>query len=635
MRNLLDVKFDKFIEDFNLQEDSKEANWRRFVNYHFFSQFQPGRLDTDVSLLDQICVDSREFSQVHGAFFLLNDQILSEIQDIDDILQRDQKGLLELYFLTFGNMESLKQQLERLFCDLDIIEKREKWIYILSYLMSQKIVLRWKDNPVLRIVSYNSDIEMEDLNFSDKFKNCFSDIDCIRIDKRHLQNIVSSNENSYRVEMECKTSLLIPGGNEKLGNAYIICMSAQELVNLMVNSDGLLRRNMFDDNVRDSQGYSSVNQEILSTLKEYPERFVLFNNGITIVCKEAEPKNGKYILENPQIINGCQTCNMIYQAYRSGITLDGVQVIAKIVGSNVEDVTQGIVRGANRQNIVYEEAFETIREFHKNLEKFFENNQVKGYRKIYYERRSRQYASNVQIKPQQKISFRSLIQSMVTLFLNHVEESHKHEYTLLKSYKDNLFIDEHSYQPYYLAAFLYLNVDSLFRERKLPRELGSYKMHIMLLIKEMQGGPSPDLISNDIDKYCERLLEVLENGNLNQCAQEACEKFEDIRINWINLKGEQYKYGIKDSAEFRSFLMKEIHGVLDEHDAEKLYTGYVMNIDLDKNDTLFGFIKHTPNNIFFHEFDNPDMDRTYIGKRVSYKIVRNGNQERAINVRLM
>ena len=69
MRNLLDVKFDKFVEDFNLQERAEKANWRRFVNYNFFSKFQPGRLDTDANLLDQICVDSLEFSQVHGAFF--------------------------------------------------------------------------------------------------------------------------------------------------------------------------------------------------------------------------------------------------------------------------------------------------------------------------------------------------------------------------------------------------------------------------------------------------------------------------------------------------------------------------------------------------------------------------------------
>ena len=570
-----------------------------------------------------------------GLFFLMNDQIISEPQDIDDILQRDQKGLLELYFLVVGKMDNLIQQLERLLLNLDEMGRGEEWIQILAYAMSREVVLRWEDNPKLTVVSYSTDNGKAKAGFSDRIRNGFSDVSSIAIDKRRLQDIVNSNENSYRAELVCTIASLIPGGSEKLGNAYITCISAQELVKLMVTSDGLLRRNMFDDNVRDSQGYSVVNQEILSTLKEYPERFVLFNNGITIACKTIKPENGKYVLENPQIVNGCQTCNMIYQAFRDGVDLKDIQLVAKIVGSNIDDVTQGIVRGANRQNIVYEEAFETIKGFHKNLEKYFEHNQVNGHQTIYYERRSKQYVSNVQIKPQQIISFRGLIQSMAALFLNRVEDSHKHEYTLLRKYKDNLFNDAHSYEPYYLAAFLYLNVNALFRENKLPRGLRSYKMHIMLLIKEMKGGLSPDLAAVDIDKYCERVLAALEDGKLEEAALAACEKFEDIREKWVSLKGEKYKYGIKDSTEFRNFLMKEIHGLSDERDAEELYVGRVMNVKYDKNNTLFGFIEHVPNNIFFHEFDNPDIDWSYIGERVSYKIVRNRDQERAIDVRLI
>ncbi len=635
MQNLLDAKFDQFIEDFKLLGNSKDTNWNRFVNYHFFSQFQPGRFDTDADLLDQICVDSPEFSEIRGALFLLNDQILSNPKDIDDILQRDQKGQLELYFLGFGDEEALMQQLEKLFASLDAEERREDWIQILSYAMSRKIVLRWKDNPVLKVVIYSNNGNTDKINFKDIFYHWFSDIASIRINEKRLQGIIHSNENNYQAELELKSASLIPGGEEKYGNAYITCMSAQELIKLTVTSDGLLRRNMFDDNVRDFQGDSSVTQEIMSTLEKFPERFVLFNNGITIVCKNIAAKNGKYVLDSPQIVNGCQTCNMVYRAYRNGVNLNGVQIITKIVGSDLEAVTQGIVKGANRQNIVYEQAFETIREFHKNLEKYFEINEVHGYQKIYYERRARQYVNNFQIKPQQIISFRGLIQSMAALFLNHVENSHRHEYKLLKEYKDSLFVDVHSYQPYYLSALLYLNIDRLFREGKLPKRLHRFKMHIMLLVKEMKCGPSPELASDDIDKYCEQLHKSLEGGKLMQMAEEACEKFENIADKWIDLKGPKYQYGMKDSAEFRRFLMKEIHGISNEKNEDRLYTGNVMNVNLDKRNTLYGFIEHAPDNIFFHEFDNPDMNQSYAGKRVSYKIIRNGSQERAINVKLV
>lgn len=637
MNNLLDAKFQKFVDDFNLQDESKEKNWKRFVNYQFFSQLQPGRFDTDQDLLDQICVDSQQFPAIQGAVFFLNEQILSEPQDVDDILQRDGKGLLELYFLTFDTSNNFEKQLEYLFHNLESMDIRQTWLEILKYVTSSEVVLHWTNNPVLNVVVYSDNGNNKKEIINDEIGGSFSDIKNREIDKKSLLDIVNSNENNYKIKLEYIKNFFMPlTEDEEMGNAFIACISAKELVKLMTTPDGLLRRNIFDDNVRDSQGFSVVNKEIFSTLEKHPGRFALFNNGITIVCKKVGADDGKGVpLENPQIVNGCQTCSMIYQAYRKNVDLGKVQVIAKIVGSNKDDVTQGIVRGANRQNIVYEEAFETIKEFHKNLEKYFEINEVPGYDKIYYERRSKQYADNIQIKPRQKISFRGLIQSMTALFLNHVEDSHRHEYTLLKKYGDFLFVDTQSYQPYYLAAFLYLNVDILFREKKLPKGLGNYKMHIILLMKEMEGGNSPDLSSKEIDKYCSHLLKSLEDGRFEKCAVSACDKFDEIRNKWISLKGEQYKYGIKDSAEFRSFLMKEIHGVEYEKNVDKIYTGYVMNVELDKHNTLYGFIEHMPNNIFFHEFDNPDMDRSYIGKMVSYKITRNGNRERAINVRVI
>ena len=173
MTDLVDTRFDEFVENFNLQDESRDASWRRFVNYHFFSQFQPGRLDTDGDLLDQICVDSLEFSQVHGAFFLLNDQILCEPQDIDDILQKDKKGLLELYFLTLGDPDCFMQQIEKLLQDLKTVGKEEPWLQILACGMSTRIKLRWKDNPVLKVISYGSAGHSTETVFSDQFRRCF------------------------------------------------------------------------------------------------------------------------------------------------------------------------------------------------------------------------------------------------------------------------------------------------------------------------------------------------------------------------------------------------------------------------------------------------------------------------------
>lgn len=331
MKNLLDAKLCKFKEDFNIQNSTEEKSWERFVNYEFFSQLQPGRFDTDQDLLDQICIDSQQFSAIQGAVFLMNDQIICEQQDIDDILKRDDKGFLELYFSTFDQKGDFEKQLEYLFQNLDVIEKKEKWISILAYAMSSDIILRWTNNPVLNVVSYSDNSGNMEV-IESKISSNFSDINRIQINKKSLLDIINSNENNYKAELTFKQAFLMNStGKEKLGNAYIACISATELIRLMTTPDGLLRRNIFDDNVRDSQGFSAVNKEIYLTLKEHPEHFVLFNNGITIVCRKVTPDNGAYVLENPQIVNGCQTCSMIYQAYRKDIVLDDVQVVAKLL----------------------------------------------------------------------------------------------------------------------------------------------------------------------------------------------------------------------------------------------------------------------------------------------------------------
>ena len=190
MNNLLDAKFQKFVDDFNLQDESKEKNWKRFVNYQFFSQLQPGRFDTDQDLLDQICVDSQQFPAIQGAVFFLNEQILSEPQDVDDILQRDGKGLLELYFLTFDTSNNFEKQLEYLFHNLESMDIRQTWLEILKYVTSSEVVLHWTNNPVLNVVVYSDNGNNKKEIINDEIGGSFSDIKNREIDKKSLLDIV-------------------------------------------------------------------------------------------------------------------------------------------------------------------------------------------------------------------------------------------------------------------------------------------------------------------------------------------------------------------------------------------------------------------------------------------------------------
>ena len=299
-------------------------------------------------------------------------------------------------------------------------------------------------------------------------------------------------------------------------------------------------------------------------------------------------------------------------------------------------MTQGIVRGTNRQNIVYEEAFETIRQFHKDLEEFFNIMTVTGFQRIYYERRSKQYSFDSQIKSYQKISFRMLIQSMVAMYMNKVEISHRHESKLISEYKDKLFVDGQSFYPYYVAALLTTNLDYLMKKEKSYTDVKNYKKHILFVLQELNMGPAPDINDKEeIEEYCKRFLKLLENNNFENLVAVAADRFRILMKKWIKMKGNNYRFAIKDNSEFTEFMLEELRGNVKRNSTDSIYHGTVLNINKDKGGSLYGFISRKPNNIYFNELDNPSMNISYRGREVSYKVAGAGKATRAINVKVI
>ena len=77
------------------------------------------------------------------------------------------------------------------------------------------------------------------------------------------------------------------------------------------------RYKLFDKNLRFGLGRNKINSGIMETAKGEPENFYFYNNGITITSKsfKFKPTNGKLSVSYPQIINGAQTVNAIYEAF--------------------------------------------------------------------------------------------------------------------------------------------------------------------------------------------------------------------------------------------------------------------------------------------------------------------------------
>lgn len=141
---------------------------------------------------------------------------------------------------------------------------------------------------------------------------------------------------------------------------------------------------LLEANVRTFLGAKrAVNKGIVETLRNEPEHFLAFNNGLVLVCDEAafertdDGNLGLSFMKGLQIVNGGQTTSSIYFASRDDRTIDlsHAMVPAKIIilkGSQDEArerLISNVSRYANSQNAVRMSDLSANRPFHVQLEK--------------------------------------------------------------------------------------------------------------------------------------------------------------------------------------------------------------------------------------------------------------------------
>lgn len=115
---------------------------------------------------------------------------------------------------------------------------------------------------------------------------------------------------------------------------------------------------MFHGNVRAYLGPNErVNRYIRDSLvgeRAAQAEFALRNNGVTIIASRAERVAGtdRLRLKNFQVVNGCQTSNVLFQN-RAHLTKEA-RLPIKIVATDDVAVGENIILGLNRQTQIDE-----------------------------------------------------------------------------------------------------------------------------------------------------------------------------------------------------------------------------------------------------------------------------------------
>ena len=152
---------------------------------------------------------------------------------------------------------------------------------------------------------------------------------------------------------------------------------------------------IFVKNIREYLGNKGINKKIYDTLMDEKDRnnFFYYNNGITIICdkigifKAISNKNSNLSqsieIKNPQIVNGCQTVNSIYEALKNSDEINVEEeykdtfVMVKILQINRDDFEEeelynNIVKYNNSQNSINEKNFIANNDLFKRLQVEFE-----------------------------------------------------------------------------------------------------------------------------------------------------------------------------------------------------------------------------------------------------------------------
>lgn len=367
------------------------------------------------------------------------------------------------------------------------------------------------------------------------------------IDADYIIDSYAEVENRYTVPIVFEKN--IPCAHiDGVEQSFIGYLPISEFLKLIVGTDGNIRKNIFYENVRDFQGQNNtVNSEIAETLtdQEKIDKFLLLNNGVTIVTKEFKNvRSNEYEICDYSIVNGCQTSNVLYQNAELIRSSNKLYIPVKIVHTTNNNVITSIIRSTNRQTPVPDEAFVSLEKFHKRLQEYYKMFSHNFFEPLYYERRSKEFNnSSDRIEKPRIVNLHGQIRSYISIINGEPQLAMSNNPTsILKEHKNKIFQDDHIYAPYFLASLLlyifYIKTESgkISKKYVVSRYWICWIARVILFEKLDIG----HMNSEKTTQRCENVIQKLSNEQMvMRVFREAISLFEEAKTSHRNKNGRE------------------------------------------------------------------------------------------------
>ncbi|MEO1927244.1 MAG: AIPR family protein [Nautiliaceae bacterium] len=567
---------DDFKKSFGFNNLKNDKLFEKFVNYILINDLIP----SGVSPEDLSDNETGTYQGIDGIFFIVNGRIINSKEELIEIVNKFSENVLKIIFIqskttpkfelneirNFGNivkdflghnpkysLTSEAKQLHEIFLAIVKFHSKFKEVVINLYFATTGLLEENKDRDVL-CDEITETITILGISKPFDKNNVFFNL----IDKQKLLSLYDKTKYSEEVEIEFKDKTSLDVSNPNIKEAYIGWLPWNEYKKILINERGEIR-NLFYDNVRDFLGIedNEVNKEIKRTIENIPEMFHLLNNGVTIISDKNERMQEKFRISNFQIVNGCQTSNVLYEIYKEKGDFENLKIPVRLIITEDEDIKNSIIIATNSQNKIPEEQLSALTSFQKELEKYYEAFSKKAPFKIYYERRANQY-NNSDILKKEIIDLREQLKLFSSIFL---EIPHIATSTYSKVYRENkrkIFLPNHRYEPYFFGGVLAYFFRHFLNTSKIDRKYNKARYHLFLMVRLLIEEETFEFNKINSEKYMNKYFKnffdnILDKDNYENYLLKLFNRAISILENGFKEKGldlnNQREFYKKDSSE--------------------------------------------------------------------------------------
>ena len=531
MHKIIESCLKKFCEENDIESEEESKQFEFFSNYIIAYDKCPTNFDFRDITSDDID------GGIDGIIYFIDDELATTLDEVQDIFSRRKKSLsVDMVFIQAKTSENYDRgEILKFSEGVDDFVAPISTLPQGQFLIDSKRIFNYIIDNVSRVkngrpnctmyyvCTSNNDIadeiEAARLLAIRKINNTgyFNSVEFQYVGLKQLMKLWTNMNCSASAIVSVERFVPYPTMGD-ITEAYIAVISAKEFIEkLLLTSEGKIKLHIFEENVRAFLGQENpVNEKIKHTLtnEKQCDKFAIYNNGITIISPDVKVQSNKISLENYQIVNGCQTSNVLFECKDEDI--ESAFVTVKIIEATDPDVISDIVSATNNQSKVDGNQFLAFKPFVRRLEKYFETTQDIPNKevKLYFERRLGQYR-NSEIPKKKIYSITDAGRAVGALFLLKPDLASRYPNKFISEMATTIFDERNKEEAFYLAALVDYKLKPFYQKNKSLSRYAIYKWHIITIFGFLATCIKPPQLKNKkkIQEYSKKVLQICCNDD--------------------------------------------------------------------------------------------------------------------------